>query len=96
MSRHHRAQRWTTDSPKFRKTIQAMLPQPCVNCGRPVLRTDRWHVGHRPGHDAHLGKRAQLQHVGPAHALCNLRDGGRTGARIVNARRQASKDIRPW
>lgn len=96
MSRHHRAQKWSTDSPKFRAQIKPMLPLPCVECGRPVFPTDQWHVGHRPGHEAERGRRARLADVGPVHARCNLSSGGRRGATITNSRRTQRKDIRPW
>lgn len=86
MSRHHRAQKWTTHSPKLRKKLAPMLPLPCVNCGRPVLPEQKWHVGHRL--DAMNGGRPTLANVGPAHAKCNLRAGGKLGAAVSNARRR--------
>lgn len=101
MSKHHRAQKWTTHAPNLRKKLEAQLPLPCVNCGQPVLREHRWQVGHR--RDAALGGRPTLANVGPSHQRselwprnCNQIAGGKLGAAIVNGRRQAAKDIRPW
>lgn len=94
MSRHHRAQKWTTHAPKLRAKHAAMLPQPCVECARPVLPEHDWQVGHRRA--AALGGRPTMANTGPVHTRCNRTAGGRLGARIVNGRRQASKDIRPW
>lgn len=97
MSRHHRAQKWTTKSPKLRRQINAMLPQPCVECRRLIGHGERWHVGHRL--DAMDGGAATLENVGPVHPACNLKAGGARGAQVANARRRAatrSPDIRPW
>jgi len=94
MSQHHRRQKWTTHAPKHRARIASMLPSPCIQCGRPVTADQDWHAGHRV--DAALGGTASASNVGPVHASCNLKAGGRLGARIVNSRRQRSKDIRPW
>lgn len=98
MSRHHRAQKWSTHSPKLREQHAATFPQPCMcGCGQVITKdTPRsaWHVGHR--RDAALGGPATFANTGPIIAGHNLRAGGRLGARIVNARRQRSKDIRPW
>ena len=46
MSQHHRAQKWTTHAPKLREKWTALLPRPCLECGQPVTKRDRWHVGH--------------------------------------------------
>lgn len=94
MSAHHRRQKWSTRQPQLKAKIAATLPRPCIECGRPVTKDDRWHVGHIRA--ASLGGKATPSNTGPAHAACNLRSGGKMGARVVNARRQASKDIRPW
>jgi hypothetical protein len=94
MSRHHRAQKWTTHSPKLRKLIDAQLPLPCIACHRAVNPGDTYHVGHRQ--DAALGGRPTSANTGPVHPGCNLRSGGKLGARITNSKRQAGKDIRPW
>lgn len=96
MSRHHRAQKWSTHAPRLRAAIEPQLPLPCVNgCGRPVVRGQDWQVGHRQG--AARGGLPTLANCGPAHTRCNLRDGGREGARIVNQRRRTNDEgIRPW
>lgn len=94
MSQHHRRQKWSTRQPKLKAKIAATLPRACIECGRPVAKDDRWHVGHIRA--AAHGGRPTPSNTGPVHASCNLRSGGQLGARIVNARRQASKDIRPW
>lgn len=98
MSRHHRAQKWTTHSPKLREQHTATLPRPCIcGCGKVITReTPRadWHVGHR--RDAALGGNPTFANTGPILAGHNLRAGGRLGARIVNAKRRRAQDIRPW
>lgn len=104
MSQHHRAQHWTTYSPKLRKLIEPRLPLPCVNCGHLVTREDKWQVGHR--RDAALGGTPTISNVGPVHCKsatwprnCNQIAGGKLGARVTNAQRRArtqSPDIRPW
>lgn len=104
MSRHHRKQNWTTHSPRLRKLIEPRLPLPCVNCGQPVRREDKWQVGHRL--DAMAGGRPTISNVGPVHCKspiwprnCNQVAGGKLGAAITNAGRRAAArepDIRPW
>lgn len=105
MSRHHRAQKWTTHSPKLKVKHAAMLPQPCVECGQLVTREDKWQVGHR--RDASAGGAPTMANTGPVHVAsavwprnCNQIAGGRIGARVTNQRRtitrQRDSDIRPW
>jgi hypothetical protein len=94
MSKHHRAQQWTTHAPKLKVKHAAMLPQPCVECGRVVLPTDAWQVGHRQA--AALGGQPTMANTGPVHTACNRKAGGRLGAQITNAKRAQSKGIRPW
>lgn len=96
MSRHHRAQKWTTHAPKLRALIAPQLPLPCVECGRPVLKEHKWQVGHRT--DAMDGGRPTLQNVGPVHSRselwpvnCNQRAGGKRGAAVTNARRTTTR-----
>jgi hypothetical protein len=87
MSRHHRAQKWTTHSPKLRAKWTALLPRPCIQCGQPVMKGEPWHVGHiRAAED---GGRPTMQNTAPVHARCNLSDGGKRGAARVNAARRA-------
>jgi len=96
VSRHHRAQKWSTHSPKLRALIQPQLPLPCARCGKPVMPTDKWHVGHIQ--DAEHGGAPVYSNVRPEHARCSNRSGGKRAAQIVNARRRnqsnTSKGIR--
>ena len=105
MSRHHRAQKWSTHSPKLRAKLQPQLPLPCVNCPHPVMPGDKWQVGHRQ--DAALGGRPTIGNVGPSHTYCqycrkrcNQVAGGQLGARIANGnrtrRRNETNGIREW
>lgn len=98
MSTHHRKQQWTTHAPKLRKKIAATLPAPCVECRGVVLPDMAWQVGHRVA--ASQGGRPTSANTGPVHTSCNLRAGGKLGAKVVNARknrtRQVAKDIRAW
>lgn len=71
MSRHHRAQQWSTHSPKLREKLTALMRAaggalPCVECGHPVLLgVHRWQVGHR--RDAMDQGKPTLANVGPVH-----------------------------
>lgn len=98
MSGHHRKQKWTTHAPKLREKIARTLPAPCVECRNPVHPDEPWQVGHRV--PASQGGMPTAANTGPVHTRCNLKAGGKLGARTTNARRnttrQASKDIRPW
>lgn len=101
MSGHHRAQKWTTHSPKLRKVIAPLLPLRCLNCPHLVTPDQRWQVGHRQA--ASLGGRPTIANAGPSHTYCpacrkrcNQVDGGRLGAAKTNARRRTEQDIRPW
>lgn len=94
MSQHHRRSRHTTFAPAIREKLAAMLPLPCVDCGRPVLPEQAWQVGHiRP---ASQGGTTTMSNCGPSHTACNRRAGGRLGAAVTNGRRRAGQDIRPW
>jgi len=97
MSQHHRRQKWSTASPKHRSRIAQLLPLPCIECGRPVTPDQNWHVGHKVAASA-PGSSAGTANVGPAHATCNLKAGGKLGAAKTNARRRAKlqPDIRDW
>lgn len=69
----------------------ARLPVACCRCGRPVLPrpwmpADGWHPDHYP-----VRREAGGTETWPAHAECNLADGGRRGAAITNARRRAAR-----
>jgi 5-methylcytosine-specific restriction endonuclease McrA len=98
VSQHHRASKHTTGTYHLRPEIEARLPLPCTECGRPVERGTRWHVAHLT--PASKGGRTIRSNVGAAHATCNLRAGGRMAAQKTNARRRAQADahegIRAW
>lgn len=101
MSRHHRAQKWTTHMPKLRKMLEPKLPLRCLNCPHPVTRDQRWQVGHIL--DAALGGKAKASNVGATHAWCptclkrcNQVAGGKLGAAVTNSKRAKRQDIRPW
>lgn len=105
MSRHHQAQNWSTHSPKLRVKLAAMLPLPCVDCGRLVTPDQKWQVGHRTA--AAQGGQPTMANVGPSHVKsdtwprsCNQKAGGKLGAAIANRSKLAAKrtdqGIRPW
>ena len=83
----------------MRELIEARLPLPCIEgCGALVVKGQSWHVAHII--PASQGGRTVASNVGPAHARCNLRAGGKLGAAVVNRRRRttddASKGRRQW
>lgn len=96
MSRHHRATKHTSATYHLRPELEAKLPLPCTECGRAVEKGTPWHVSHLTA--AEHGGRTTRSNVGAAHARCNLRDGGRRGARAVNRHRRgdAREGIRAW
>lgn len=87
MSQHHRRTKHTTAAPAIRAQLAARLPLPCVECGRPVLPDQSWHVAHIVA--ASQGGRTTPGNTGAAHARCNLKAGGKLGAATVNRRRRA-------
>ena len=103
MSSHHRTTEWKALSATMRPRIAASLPQPCIDgCGRPVMPGDNWHLGHRV--PVAVAKRmgwsmAQInaaQNLGPSHARCNTRAGGKLGATISNANRRQKERLIAW
>jgi 5-methylcytosine-specific restriction endonuclease McrA len=91
MSQHHRRIRHTSQTPKLREQIAARLPLPCVEqCGNLVQSGQAWHVAHLI--PASQGGQTIASNVGPAHARCNLKAGGKMGAATVNRRRRASAE----
>lgn len=97
MSRHHRAQRWSTHAPRLRAQIAVLVEQGrarCIECGRPVTPDQKWHAGHVTA--AAAGGEPTSGNVGPVHASCNLRAGGRAGAAVTNGRRHTTNGLRPW
>ncbi|WP_082108705.1 recombination protein NinG [Microbacterium sp. Ag1] len=91
MTAFHRTKAWRDFRNVQRALIEKRLPAPCVDCGRAVLRTQKWHVGHiiAVSLAPHLG--LVPANVGPSHARCNLRDGGRMGAAKTNRARSRAK-----
>lgn len=61
------------------------LPLPCRRCGKPVLATQRWHVGHI--RDRYAGGSDAITNQWPEHERCNTSAGGKAGAAITNARK---------
>ena len=94
MSRHHKKTKHTTHVVTVRAIIAAQLPRPCVDCGKPVAKTDQWEVGHIV--PAALGGRTTLQNCGPSHRVCNRRAGGKLGRSMQLRSARARKDIREW
>lgn len=64
------------------------LPLPCRRCGKPVTKDQRWQVGHIVDR-ADRGAVADIANQWPEHGKCNESAGGRRGAAITNARRDA-------
>jgi hypothetical protein len=85
-----------------RPRIAASLPAPCVECRRPVLDSQRWHVGHivSVAIATRMGwSREQINdpaNLGPAHSQCKLKAGGRLGASISNAGTRRKARLLPW
>ena len=101
VSGHHKRSDWPKYSKRYRPSITATLPAPCVNAcllGGVVYPGQRFDVGHIVGVEA--GGSNDRSNVGPAHVSCNRSDGGRIGAAITNAGKRAStqsgKKIRAW
>lgn len=88
MSQHHRRTKHTSAMPKVREQIEARLPLPCVECGKPVLKGQPWHVAHIV--PASQGGRTTAANCGPGHAQCNLKAGGKLGAAVTNSRRRST------
>jgi hypothetical protein len=65
-----------------------LLPLPCCRCGKPVMASPEsgWHVDHFPIPREMGGKETR-----PAHAHCDSSAGGKRGAQITNARKQAPR-----
>ena len=94
MSRHHIRTKHSKAAPKLREQIAARLPLPCVECSRPVLAEQSWHLAHIV--PASQGGKTTASNTGPAHATCNLKAGGKLGAAVTNAQRRAAKGLRAW
>ena len=106
MSAEHRTAEWAAVRRRARPIIEASLPAPCVDCGGPVLRSQRWQVGHRVSvavakqQGWPLSRIHALTNLGPSHAkargqrACNQIEGGKLGAQIRNDRRRAQRAAR--
>lgn len=101
MSVQHKRANWAKYSARYRPSVAACLPSPCVNrcyLGGIVYPGQPFDVGHIVGLDA--GGSNERSNVGAAHVKCNRSDGGKIGAAITNGRRRATtsagKKIRPW
>lgn len=98
MSKHHRDSKHTSATYHLRPEYEDRLPLPCAECGRPVEKGQKWHIAHFTA--ASKGGRTTRQNTGVAHALCNMRAGGKLGAKTTNGRRRSSsaarEGIRPW
>lgn len=98
MSRHHRESHHTTATYHLRPELEARLPLPCVECGRPVEKGEPFHVAHLT--PASKGGRTTRANSSVAHPACNVRAGGKLGAEASRGRRRSRRDteggIRPW
>lgn len=97
MSKWHKATRFSTYSKRFRPSIAATLPAPCVNRCRHggIVRPDQaWDVGHIVAPEN--GGTNDRSNFGPAHRDCNRGDGGKRGAQLTNSARLAEKRRREW
>ena len=94
MTTHHRTPEWKRFTRRARPMIEAMLPLPCVDCGRPVQAGQTWQVGHIVA--AAHGGTMSLDNVGPSHVRCNVSAGGRIGGQLTSHARRAERDIRAW
>jgi hypothetical protein len=56
---------------------------PCSRCGWPILPGQAWHLDH-DDHD-------RTRYLGPSHAHCNMRAGGKVGSARRWARRPRTK-----
>jgi len=57
--------------------VGAALPLPCTVCEDQVYPWQAWHLEHKVPLSSG-GPAFELANLGPAHATCNLRKGGRT------------------
>lgn len=94
MSRHHEAGGHVTKTKRIRPVLAAMLPLPCLECGRTVTTEQTWHVAHII--PAALGGTTTLENVGPAHARCNTSAGAKLGNSIYRRARRREDGIREW
>jgi 5-methylcytosine-specific restriction endonuclease McrA len=95
---HHRTAEWFRNSRKVRRILTPRIDAgsvvQCVNCGRPVVRGQKWDVGHII--DASRGGTDALKNLGAAHVRCNRSDGGRLGAVKTNAASRRARRLPSW
>jgi len=108
MSQHHQTPEWSKAVRVNRPRIEATLPAPCVDCGRPIQRGDRWQVGHivsAAEAKAQGWTMAQINapsNLGPTHTkapgqrACNQIAGGKIGAAISNEKARTSSRMPSW
>ena len=72
---------------QLRAWWSARLPVQCPRCGRPVLPTDTWHLGHRQGRADHPELTWDPDNIWPEHARCNLAASARRTNAIRRSRR---------
>lgn len=82
MSANHRTPEYFRLARQVRRILGPRIAKgqhvPCVDCGRPVQRGQRWDVGHIiPGINT-------LPNLGASHRRCNRSAGGRMGAAATN------------
>jgi hypothetical protein len=97
MSGNHKANNWAKFSARYRPSVKACLPSPCVNAcqlGGVVYPGQPFDVGHIVGYDA--GGSNDRSNVGAAHVKCNRSDGGKIGAALTNAAKRSGKKLREW
>ena len=70
-----------------RKAILYLVEQgaPCSKCGQPVRLDQHWHADHLVPRV--YGGSDEIGNLWPAHAKCNMADGGRIGSRHRATRR---------
>lgn len=108
MSAHHRTSEWSRTVRVMRPIITASLPAPCIDCGRPVTRDQRWQVGHIVSAAQGKARGWSTQQInnpanlGPSHAkgpgqrACNQIAGGKLGAASSKAQRQRTRRLPSW
>lgn len=101
MSRHHKKAKWAGAVVTRARAIWTLRmkeaealgnPYICPKCGKPVLTSMSWDVGHRQDIDEG-GAVMDLANTTPEHSSCNRAD----GARITNAKKRANRGrTRSW
>lgn len=87
MTAFHRTRAWTQLRNRMRPVLASRLPTPCIDCGKPVLPTQTWQVGHVLSAAKYPAYALVESNLGASHKVCNLRSGGKDGAAVTNKRR---------